>query len=241
MRTTHHTPLTWCAWQGSQTSSQDVHTQANVLCTARNLSRMLLVHATIHAEEVGAPPPTRCTSWGFDRQPHLLSLIGCSLQHTWLQVGGYRRPRPAQRDWRRASMSESGWRAVAFCATESRGAQREAVMRPWAQAEVADSAALDTQARRSPATSCAPTRARASLPGWPTASCNCSLKTPRSPARSALLSRWPYAAAARRPRATPTAPQHVHPIAVCLPYLSGRAGHLQPGARGPCSAALGPR
>ena len=126
---------------------------------------------------------------GFDRRPHLLSLIGCSLQHTWLQVGGYRRPRPAQRDWRRASMSESGWRAVAFCATESRGAQREAVVRPWAQAEAADSAALDTQARRSPATSCAPTRARASLPGWPTASCNCSLKTPRSPARSALLSR----------------------------------------------------
>ena len=187
------------------------------------------------------PPPTRCTSWGFDRRPHLLSLIGCSLQHTWLQVGGYRRPRPAQRDRRWASMSESGWKAAALCATESRGAQREAVVRPWAQAEAADSAALDTQARRSPATSCAPTRARASLPGWPTASCNCSLKTPRSPARSALLSRWPYAAAARRPRATPTAPQHVHPIAVCLPYLSGRAGHLQPGARGPCSAALGPR
>ena len=194
------------------------------------------------------PPPTRCTSWGFDRRPHLLSLIGCSLdtwgcslQHTWLQVGGYRRPRPAQRDRRWASMSESGWRAAALCATESRGAQLEAVVRPWAQAEAADSAALDTQARRSPATSCAPTRARASLPGWPTASCNCSLKTPRSPARSALLSRWPYAAAARRPRATPTAPQHVHPIAVCLPYLSGRAGHLQPGARGPCSAALGPR
>ena len=111
------------------------------------------------------PPPTRCTSWGFDRRPHLLSLIGCSLQHTWLQVGGYRRPRPAQRDRRWASMSESGWKAAALCATDSRRAQREAVVRPWAQAEAADSAALDTQARRSPATSCAPTRARASLPG----------------------------------------------------------------------------
>ena len=63
------------------------------------------------------------------------------------------------------SMSESGWKAAALCATESRGAQLEAVVRPWAQAEAADSAALDTQARRSPATSCAPTRAPASLPG----------------------------------------------------------------------------
>ena len=34
-------------------------------------------------------------------------------------------------------MSESGWRAAALCATESRGAQREAVVRPWAQAEAA--------------------------------------------------------------------------------------------------------
>ena len=110
------------------------------------------------------PPPTRCTSWALidDRT---CSYLGCSLQHTWLQVGGCRRPRPAQRDRRWASMSESSWKAAALCATESRVAQREAVVRPWAQAEAADSAALDTQARRSPATSCAPTRARASLPG----------------------------------------------------------------------------
>ena len=140
--------------------------------------------------------PTEITDWLKARGrgvtgcgPPYLSLIGCILQHTWLQVGGYRRPRPAQRDRRWASMLESGWKAAALCATESRGAQRDAVVRPWAQAETADSAALDTQVRRSPATSCAPTRAWASLPGWPTASCNCSLKTPRSPARSALLSR----------------------------------------------------
>lgn len=44
------------------------------------------------------PPPTRCTSWALidDRTcSHLgcsLDTWGCSLQHTWLQVGGYRRP-----------------------------------------------------------------------------------------------------------------------------------------------------